>query len=146
MTLDPTCVFLMEEGEQKYKVGEYPLTVSRTARASPSAADQSSGVKEEEEDDYVVSKEPGSGSVGPPYSGAATTHSRCYFESDALALKNNPEWVLTSTSIFINKKHPSLSLSPPSPSPVIDSFSRHLLFWRLRKCRPSVCVCVCVCV
>lgn len=75
--------------ESKRMSEKYPLTVSRTAKelALPVSACCKSPVSATQQKpcvDHVTSKEPSSSS-------APVGRARFYFESDALALKNNPE-------------------------------------------------------
>lgn len=58
---------------------KYPLTISRTAKSHSSSLPSSSKCGS----DHVTSKDPSPS--------APTNRSRFYFESDTLALKNNPE-------------------------------------------------------
>lgn len=76
------------EAEPKGKSGSYPLTTSRTANkqvplpipSSKSPVPPPNKTQDVSPKDHVTEKE-----------GSSVNRSRFYFESDTLALKNNPE-------------------------------------------------------
>ena len=75
------------EAEPKGKGESYPLTISRTAKKqvplpipSKSPVPPPSSKTRDLPEDHVTEKE-----------GSSVNRSRFYFESDTLALKNNPE-------------------------------------------------------
>ena len=73
-------------------VKSHPLTVSvsvgRNATPPPPISNLASETAEVAEDDHVTTEDSG---PLPKTSPSATHRSRFYFESDTLALKNNPE-------------------------------------------------------
>ena len=80
--------------EQKRKVEKHPLTVSRTAKAHDPPLPKTGGPAP---DPRTSAQQSGHGShdhAAPMESSSSSKtvgRSRFYFESDALALKNNPE-------------------------------------------------------